>query len=73
VGGFVQKYIVVQPQVLIRWPIQHGVNYLIQKQIEEAGFLFNFRYKNNPWNIFGGQPSIVNNCEMPIVGMQNLI
>jgi len=41
VGGFVQKYVVVKLQVLIRWPIQHGVNYLIKKKVEEGGFLFN--------------------------------
>lgn len=71
-GGFVRKYVVVRPQVLIRWPIQHGAN-LIQKDVEEGGFLFDSKHNNNPWNLFGVHPSIINNCEMPIVCTQNLI
>jgi hypothetical protein len=73
VGGTIEKFVVVKPQILIAWLVQQNVN-LTQKEVscmEEARFLFNFEHKNNHQSLFKGQPSTTNNFEMLIIYTHN--
>jgi hypothetical protein len=59
VGGSAQKYVVVRLHVPIVWPIHHGVNLNKKKvsYLEEVGFLFDSKHKNNLQSLFKGEPS----------------
>jgi hypothetical protein len=64
VGGYVWKFAIIKPQVSILWPVQHNVN-LTHNEVsclEEVGFFFNFKCKNNLQNLFKGEVFTISNC-----------